>query len=94
MEKRRPSNIIDIPKLIDDSTYERNVEIAERKELNYCPCCGKTILNPKYFINSIWGGSMYPAADKYEYDDAWIMGVGSESRKRLPKEYVMTKDEL
>ena len=37
---------------------------------------------------------MYTKQDKREYNDAWVMGVGSECRKKIPIEYVMTEKEL
>ena len=90
----KPENIIDIPLFVDSSKYDRNVDLSERAGYEHCPCCGKAIKNPKYFINSIYGGSMYPKTDWVIYDDAWVMAVGSQCRKKLPKEYVMTLDEL
>jgi hypothetical protein len=90
----QPIKIMDIPALNDYETFKKNKRNAELKKIEYCPCCGKGIKTPKYFINSIWGGSMYPAIDKTQYNDSWIMSVGSECRKKLPKEYVMTKNEL
>jgi hypothetical protein len=89
--KHKPSDIIEIPTLNSFEQFEKNREKADLKGNEHCPCCGKEIKNPKYFINSIYGGDMYPANDKNEYNDAWIIGVGSECRKKLPKEYVFQK---
>lgn len=89
-----PELIIDIPTLNDWKTFEKNRDKADANGNEHCPCCGKEIKNPKYFINSIYGGCMYHKNDKKEYADAWVMGVGSECRKKLPKEFVMTQDEL
>lgn len=90
----KPNNIIDIPIFNSFDSFERNKEKAESKNLQHCPCCGKAIENPKFFINSIYGGSMYPKNDKNEYRDSWVMGVGSECRKKISNEYVMTEKEL
>jgi hypothetical protein len=87
-EKHRPTNIIDIPTLNDYMTFEKNRAKADSMGEEHCPCCGKMLINPKYFINSIFGGCMYPASDKNEYSDAWVMGIGSECRKKLPDGYV------
>lgn len=86
--KAVPTNIISIPTIDDSDKFDANRERAEEKNLNHCPCCGKAITNPQYFINSIWGGSAYPASDKKDYQDAWVMGVGSECQKRFPAGYV------
>ena len=92
--EKQPTNIIQIPRISNFEMFDRNREKADELNLNHCPCCGKTITNPKYFINSIFGGDAYPASDKNEYPDAWVMGVGSECRKRFPVGYVMTEKEL
>jgi hypothetical protein len=85
-----PKDIIDIPVISNDDMFERNREKADSNNLDHCPCCGRAITNPKFFINSIWGGNAYPANDKKEYADAWIMGVGSECQKKFPSGYVFT----
>lgn len=90
----KPDNIINIPLFVDSSKYDRNVDLSESAGYEHCPCCGKAIKNPKYFINSIYGGSMYPKTDWVIYDDAWVMAVGSECRKKLPSDYVMTLKEV
>ena len=92
--KTKPENIIDIPTFNSYEQFDKNRDKADRNENQHCPCCGKEIINAKYFINSIYGGAMYPKNDKREFADAWVMGVGSECRKKLPKEYVMTEAEL
>lgn len=84
----KPANIIDIPATTTETKREANRDRADQKGLDHCPCCGKAIENPKFFINSIYGGCMYPANDKAQYADAWVMGVGSECRKKLPEGYV------
>lgn len=86
--KTTPNDIIDIPRIADSDMFDRNEEKAYDKGLEHCPCCGRAITNPKYFINSIYGGSAYPAADKNIYADAWVMGVGTECRKKFPARYV------
>jgi hypothetical protein len=93
-ESKKPLNIIDIPTLNSFEQFEKNRDKADFNGNEHCPCCGKEIKNPKFFINSIYGGAMYPKFDKTEYADAWVMGVGSECRKKLPIEYVMTQNEL
>jgi hypothetical protein len=30
----------------------------------------------------------YPSNDKTEYNDAWVMGVGTECQKKFPKGYI------
>lgn len=85
-----PTNIIEIPTIDNYDMFQRNQERAYSLNLDHCPCCGKAITNPKYFINSIYGGSAYPANDKTDYSDVWVMGVGSECRKRFPTGYVFS----
>jgi hypothetical protein len=81
--------LIDIPETdVCYEVFEKRREKAEDQDLVSCPCCGKGIKNEKYFINSIYGGSVYLASDQNEYDDAWTMAVGSECRKLFPKGYV------
>ena len=89
----KPENIIDIPTISNHEMFERNRDKAYSKDLESCPCCGKAIPNPKYFINSIYGGAAYPATDKNEYADAWVMGVGSECQKKFPEGYVFKSEE-
>lgn len=89
-----PTSIISIPILNDWDQFDRNREKADRNNNEHCPCCGKEIKNPKFFINSIYGGAMYPKTDKNQYRDAWVMGVGSECRKKIPADYIMTESEL
>jgi hypothetical protein len=85
-----PQNIIDIPTIDNWDMFETNRNNADAKHLEHCPCCGRAIPNAKYFINSIWGGCAYPSIDKTEYSDAWVMGVGTECRKKFPEGYVFT----
>lgn len=86
-----PKNIIEIPTISNYDMFERNQERAYSLNLDHCPCCGKAITNPKYFINSIYGGMAYPSEDKTEYNDAWVMGVGTECQKKFPKGYIFTQ---
>ncbi len=88
IQQAEPENIITIPVISNDDLFERNRERAYEKNLESCPCCGKAIPNPKFFINSIYGGAAYKADDKNEYADAWVMGVGTECRKKFPEGYV------
>jgi hypothetical protein len=90
----KPNNIIDIPTFTNSDFFDKQREKAESNNNEFCPCCGKEIKNPKFFINSIYGGCMYPKNDKQQYADAWIMAVGSECRKKLPINYVMNQNEL
>ena len=83
-----PKNIIDIPTIDNMDMFERNREKADSLNMEHCPCCGKVIQNPKFFFNSIYGACAYPAADKNEYNDAWVMGVGTECQKKFPKGYI------
>jgi hypothetical protein len=85
-----PQNIIDIPTIDNWDMFETNRDNADAKQLDHCPCCGRAIPNAKYFINSIWGGCAYPSKDKTKYSDAWVMGVGTECRKKFPEGYVFT----
>jgi hypothetical protein len=89
-----PTSIINIPILNDWDQFDKNREKADRNNNEHCPCCGKEIKNPKFFINSIYGAAMYPKTDKNQYRDAWVMGVGSECRKKIPADYIMTESEL
>jgi len=88
--KAEPKNIICIPTIANYDLLEKNREKSYEKNLNPCPCCGKAISNPKFFINSIWGDSAYPFADKNKYKDAWVMGVGTECQKKFPEGYIFT----
>jgi hypothetical protein len=90
MENSEPKNIILIPRISNYDMFEANRDRAEEQNFEHCPCCGRAIKNPTYFINSIYGGSAYPSDDKTEYNDAWIMGVGTECQKKFPKGYVFT----
>jgi hypothetical protein len=90
----KPLNIINIPTFNSMEQFEINREKADMNGNEHCPCCGKEIKNPKFFVNSIYGGCMYPKFDKNQYNDAWVVGIGSECRKKLPVEYVMTEKEL
>ena len=89
-QPNEPKGIIDIPSIDDKHKLMVNKEKAMMKGDDFCPCCGKSLPNPKYFINSIFGGAMYPANDKNVYNDAWEMGVGSECRKKIPEGYLFT----
>ena len=84
-----PKNIISIPR-ISNEMFATNQEKYYNDQENFygnCACCGKGIKEPKFFINTIWGGDMYPADDTNEYDDAWTMPIGSECVKKVPFEY-------
>ncbi len=83
-----PQNIIEIPRIGNYAMFERQQEKAYEEGLDHCPCCGKAIKNPTYYFNSIYGGAAYPANDKNQYPDAWVMGVGSECMKKFPKGYI------
>ncbi len=90
MENSEPKNIIDIPRIANYDMFERNRDRAEEQNFDHCPCCGRAIKNPTYFINSIYGGCAYPSDDKNQYSDAWVMGVGTECQKKFPQGYVFT----
>lgn len=85
---RTPNDIIPIPVIKNTDMYQSNVDKADSMKLEHCPCCGKAITNPKYFINSIYGGDMYKADDIIPYKDAWIMAVGPECAKKFPIGYI------
>jgi hypothetical protein len=91
METKEPKNIIDFPRISNLEMFESNRVRAEDKNLEHCPCCGKAIPNAKFFVNTIYGGYAYPSIDKTEYNDAWVMGVGSECQKKFPKGYIFTR---
>jgi hypothetical protein len=87
-----PTNTIDIPRIENNELYKKNkVKYDENYNEFYgaCACCGKGIKEPKFLLNTIWGGSIYLANDQTEYDDAWTMPIGSECVKRIPTEYVI-----
>lgn len=86
---KQPNNIIEIPRIEWEKFVTNEDKYLANAENLYgpCACCGRGIKEPKFFINSIWGGNMYPANDANEYDDAWTMPVGTECVKRIPKEY-------
>lgn len=77
-----------IPEIDDRDLFEKRRDKAWEQDLEACPCCGKALKDPKYFINSIYGGEYYPADDLNEYDDSWVMPVGTECRKLFPPGYV------
>jgi hypothetical protein len=88
-----PKNIISIPR-IESKMFAKNQEKYYANQESFygtCACCGQGIKEPKFFINTIWGGDMYPANDTNEYDDAWAMPIGSECVKKVPTEYRITK---
>lgn len=87
---KTPDGTIPIPKIDDWNKFQRNMEHADNLELDHCPCCGKVLRNPVWFFNSIYGGNAYPANGPApdSIKDAWVMGVGSECRKRFPAGYV------
>ncbi len=93
-KSNKPNQIIEIPTLNSFEQFEKNRSKAEMFGEEHCPCCGKLLLNPQYFVQSIYGGSMYPKSDKNFYNDAWVVGIGSECRKQIPTEYLMTQKEL
>lgn len=81
--------MLDIPEIDDYQRYEHNKEKADERHLEHCPICGRAIPNPTYFFNSAYGGAMFVATEDADlYADCWVMGVGSECRKKLPKGYV------
>lgn len=84
----KPEDIIDITMIENLDLYYSNVDKSDSKKMDHCPCCGRILKDPKYGINSIYGGCMYKADDKGTYSDAWVMGVGSECRKKFPEGYV------
>lgn len=87
-----PQNIIDIPTIENKEIFWKNKAHYENnrdKFYAFCPCCHKGIKEPKIFINTIWGGSIYLANDATEYDDSWQMPIGTECAKRIPTEYLI-----
>ena len=91
--KNEPQNIISIPR-IDGAKFAKNQEKYYGNQNSFygsCACCGQGIKEPKFFINTIWGGEMYPANDTNEYDDAWTMPIGNECVKKVSEEYRIIK---
>lgn len=88
MNTTEPKEMIDIPRINNLDLFERNMDKAYMEGFQHCPCCGKSIKNPKYFFNSIYGGYAYPSNDKNEYSDAWVMAVGTECQKKFPNGYI------
>jgi len=80
--------VINIPTIENSDLYEKNRQKAESNNLDFCPVCGKAITNPKFYINSAFGGCTYLAHDKTQYKDSWVMAVGPECRKKFPEGYV------
>jgi len=87
--KNEPKNIIEIPRISVAKYNDNQDKYSANQDSFYgsCACCGKGIKEPKFFINTIWGGDMYPADDTNEYNDAWTMPIGSECVKKVPTEY-------
>jgi len=82
--QNQPNETIEIPRVSSEMFAANQAKYHSDHENFYgpCACCGKGIKEPKFFINTIWGGDMYPANDQSEYDDAWQMPVGSECIKK------------
>lgn len=93
-ELEKELQMIDIPRILSFDLFESNLEKAQTQGLDSCPCCGKAIKNARYFINSAFGGCAYLSKDKNEYDDCWVMAVGSECRKKFPEGYVFEKKDI
>lgn len=87
-----PKNIIEIPTMTNLALREKNYNHFlqnEAKFQDHCACCGKGIKEPKFWINTIYGGDMYPANDMNQYNDSWQMAVGNECVKKIPTEYII-----
>ena len=87
-ELREELKLIEIPTIDNYDQFEKAREKAWSKDLESCPCCGRGIENPQYYINTAFGGSAYLSSDRNEYDDCWVMVVGVECRKKFPEGYV------
>ena len=86
--QNEPKHIIDIPQM---KSYRSNSENFDSNKFEHqCACCGRGIKEPSYFINTIYGGMMYPANDNNEYNDAWEMAVGNDCIKKIPSKYLIT----
>lgn len=79
---------IDIPKVVNDDVYDKNIINADRLNLDFCACCGKALATSKYYFNSAFGGFAYIPLDDTVYDDTWIMWIGASCKNKLPKEYI------
>jgi hypothetical protein len=90
-QNNTPQSIVDIPTIANAKFKANQEKYYENANdfYGYCACCGKGIKQPKFLMNTIYGGCMYPAADENVYDDAWEMPIGNECVKRIPKEYVI-----
>jgi hypothetical protein len=92
--------VIPIPVIENQDLFDRNESRAYENSFEACPCCGKAIKNPQYFFHSVYGGMAYiPLTGLGEhsdgqYDNTWIMGVGSECRKKFPQGYIFGIDKL
>lgn len=91
MKNQEPKLLMSIPQTDSFDANQEKYDSNYEKFDDCCAVCGKGLKNPKFQINTIWGGSMYPANDKTIYDDAWPMSVGNDCIKRIPKEYIITK---
>ena len=91
-ELRTKLKMISIPMISDWDLFDSRRDKAWQEDLESCPCCGKVIKNPQYFIHSAFGGKVYiPDGEETKagmLDDTWEMAVGSECRKKFPAGYV------
>lgn len=91
-------HLINIPQIDDDKRYRRNEENAYKNGFDACPCCGRAIKNPQYFFHSAFGGMAYIPSTGLgtehdgQYPDTWIMGIGTECRKKLPSVYIFKRN--
>jgi len=92
-QTQEPIKMLEIP-TIESSKKSKNEDSFESNYHKYedqCAVCGKGIKSVQYEINTIYGGEMYLANDKADYDNAWTMAVGSECKKKIPAEYLINK---
>ena len=52
-----------------------------------CICCNKEVKNEKYFVHLLTNGNIIDTDEYQGNDDQGFYNVGSECKKRIPKEY-------
>lgn len=55
-----------------------------------CICCNKEIKNEKYFVHLLTNGSIINTDQDQGNDDQGFHWVGSECKKRIPKDFIFT----
>jgi len=78
-------------------TQEKYENSSKYKYKEFCSCCGRGIKGePKFWLNTIEGPSVVPfntTEEEMKKEGLYTQGlfpIGSECKKRYPKEYVGT----